>query len=917
MSTLIRRPQWTTMAAVVAALTTSAAWADDAAEQMSPSDIKAAIAAASKSGGSDDDEGSRFPKFEDVVKDLEAHEGFFTLYKPKDGDKKQDPEKLLARIPRSLLDQDMLFATSITSGGPLTGFMWSDYLIRWKVVGKYVKIITPDVRYVTKDDEPISDVIERTYNPGYLAAVRIETMTPSGDIVIDLGDLLKSDLVNVAFFGGVQSQLSSWAKIKTFPQNVLVEVDLAVGGRSGGSTVGVAYAFQKLPNERAYTPRKADPRVGYFLTVRRDWTKPANEVETVDRFINRWKLEKQDPSLELSPPKEPIVFIIEKTVPIKWRRWVREGIEEWNKAFEEIGFDRAIVVHQQTDDNEWADKDPEDARYNFFRWIVSGRAFAMGPSRTDPRTGQILDADIIFDDLMVRGWLEDFDIYAPSTALSFDPGLTAWMQAQPEVVPEPLRAALAQMGEDKTDQWVEHWRQQRGHRCGADCSFAAGMRQQVAMGQFAMMATGRSGKEIPERLIGEVIKHITAHEVGHTIGLRHNFKASSWLTMDEIRERRNQSDQPTTASVMDYNPLVFFADDDLDEVKHFTSPVLGPYDKWAVAYGYSEAGRGESAEKMLAELLARCNEPGLAYGTDEDTMSFMSPDPLTNRWDHSATPIAWAKSRVALGDKLLSDIKDWAIKEGESYDKLTRAYVMLNWERASYFRYVARLVSGQYFNRNVKGDPNGAAPLTLVDPDEQRAAVATLASTLFNDKFYNTDSELLNYLPAERWWDWTGMASPRIDFPIHDRIEWLQMFGLLNLTAPPVLQRMYDAELKSDSDNKFTVAEYLQKLNRAIFAELYDGKLGGSCSDVEPCISSIDRTMQRLYVNMMLQQASTRPAQLTSADVQSMVRYSLKDLGERIEKTLDAGGLDFATRAHLFETHSRIERTLDAEFAAR
>ncbi len=427
----------------------------DDSETQAPA--RAELAKAMKKAAGDKSSGpKRFPEFKEVIKDMKATEGLFTLYRYDPKDKNRDPEKLLAKIPARLLKEDMLFATSISRGGSFTGWMWSDHLIRWEIAGKHLKMIVPDTNYVVKKGKPISDAIKRTYNARFIATAQIVTMSGS-DPVIDLGALLKSDLADVSFMGGsIRRELSKWTKTKVFPDNILIDVDLAMSARrgggalaglfgggapaKGGTTLGVSYTFRRLPKLGSYKPRKADDRVGYFLTAQMDLTKKSEARDTFDRYINRWNLEKRDPSLELSPPKKPVTYIIEKTVPVQWRRWVRQGILEWNKAFEEIGIVDAIVVQQQTEDNEFAKYDPEDSRYNFFRWIVSGRAFAMGPSRADPRTGQILDADIIMDDAMVRVWMTDFDVFAPSTVAEFKgPGFREYVERHPELVPDALR----------------------------------------------------------------------------------------------------------------------------------------------------------------------------------------------------------------------------------------------------------------------------------------------------------------------------------------------------------------------------------------------------------------------------------------------------------------------------------------------
>lgn len=869
--------------------------------------------------GGDDAGGGRFKDAKDVLDGLEEIDGLLPLYRSKADDKKGDPEKLLCKVPKRLLGEDMLAASSIASGGQFTGWMWQDNLVRWEIADKQLKLVTPDTRYTRKKGDPLNDVIDRTYNDTFIASTPIIAMTPQGDPIIDLSELLKSDLAGVQFMGGrVKRNLSTWGAIKNFPDNTLVNVNLALGNGDGGRTVGVTYAFRRLPKLGEYSARMADPRVGYFLTAQLDWAKKPQEREMFDRMINRWRLEKRDPSLELSPPKEPIVFYIEKTVPIRWRRWVRAGIEEWNKAYEKIGYSDAIVVYQQTDDNEFANIDPEDARYNFFRWIVSGRAFAMGPSRVDPRTGQILDADIIMDESIVRAWIEDFDLLGPSAIAAMKgEGFAEYAAAYPDLVPQSLRGVVPGSAADGGEDLMAIALRQL-HENGHDvCTLATGLQQQMHFAHQAMIATG-TGKQVPEQFIGEVIKHVVTHEVGHTLGLRHNFKASSWLSLDEMKQRRDTTDEPWSASVMDYNPIMFFAGDKADQVRHFMSPAIGPYDYFAIQYGYGSPGKGQNEEQFLGEVANRSTEKELNYATDEDTVWVYSPDPSVNRWDAASNPIDYARSRSDLCGDLITKIRDWAVKENEPRYFLTQAFNSLWFERIRNFEYVSRVVGGQYFNRDNVGQENARPAFELVSAADQRAALKYLGETVFNPSYFVVDAALLNDLAPSRWSHWGSNMGVRVDFPIHERILALQSAALVNVTSPPILQRVYDAEMKCGDDDRFTAAELITTVRDMIWGASCNAPKG-KCTDAKPFVCSVTRNLQNEYLNIMLSATQLRPGQLISADLHAMIRYALRDLSGQIGAVLDKGGdkLDFASRAHLSESKSRIDRMLEAQYQAR
>lgn len=887
--------------------------------------------------------GESFPDFNAVIKDMQPIPGLMTLYRYKPDDATKDQSKLLCVIPKALLKQDMLLATSI-SRGSMMGYQWNDFLVRWEMVGKRLLLTVPDARYVETPGQPVTDAVTRTYTSSFLTALPILTMTPAGDPVVDLGAAVFSKIADVPVPAGFEPRrdLSKYTKVKVFPDNILIDVDLAVANRNGmGANVGVSYAFRRLPELKGYAPRVADERVGYFTTVRQDWATKHWERETLLRYVNRWNLKKKDPSLELSPPEKPIVFIIEKTVPLQWRRYVAEGILEWNKAFEKIGFTGAIVVQQQTDDNEFADIDPEDARYNFIRWIVTGRGFAMGPSRADPRTGQILDADIIFDDAMLRYYFDEFDVIGPGGPAAMNgPELMQFLQENPAFIPmgqtlEQVRqaaeatgtpSAMPELMRDLPPQAAAPSQQPVGtsaltlaarNRAPASCNYAVGMKHQLAMMGAAALGTP-SGKKLPERVIGMALKETVSHEVGHTLGLRHNFKASSWLGLEEIKRRR-ESGEPFTASVMDYNTIVLLPGDEIEKVKNFTTPTVGPYDNWAIEYGYKQPGKEDGDEKtMLAKIAGRSTQRELAYATDEDTMGPSSPDPMVNRWDLSEDPVSWARARIELVDALMKDVRK-SVKKDEPKHYLRGTFATLLFEKARNMQYVSRVVGGQYFSRARAGDADAKAALSLVDPKLQRDAMAMLGETIFNDNFFALDTDLLNDLPPSRWWDWASTASPRVDYPIHQTIGSLQAYALMNLCTPQVLQRVYDAELKSKADDKFTAAELIAGVRNTIWGEL-QLKDGDTFTDAKPMLSSVRRNLQKQHLQYMLANAEAQPGSLMTADLQSMVRFSLRELSDQIglllAKTASNGGvagkLDFATKAHLTEAKSQIDRVLNA-----
>ena len=981
---------------------------------------KMMVPGAKPSGGDE----KEFPDFKEVTKGMTAQEGMFTLWSYGPDKNGKDAEKLLCQIPASMLGQKFMLSTSVSGGGFFTGFPLDERVVQWEILGKQLLLIEPQTQYVVNASKEVADVVQRTYPDRIRVAVPILTKSPGGDPVINLGSLLKSDFADISWMvfrptgeeglplfgtaprggGGINASLSKWTKKKTFPHNVEIGVELAVGRFSPPGSYDkkmVHYSFWKLL-ESDYQPRVADDRIGYFLTANQDWSKPNDSRDIFNRYIDRWHLEKRDPSLKLCAPKKPIIFYIEKTVPVKYRRAVRDGILEWNKAFEKIGFLNAVVVRQQDDGNEWEHLDPEDMRYSFFRWIVTGGGFAMGPHRSNPFTGQIYDADIVFDDSMVRYFELSARRMLPSTDVDrklSDPALQAFLKQHPQwrrPTRDWERYVLGDCDDTRVRQAALQRLRQRGHHC---CDYMEGMKHQMAVA--GAMLAGQP-KEVIDRFLYEIMKEVVTHEVGHTLGLRHNFKASTIYSLDEIKKRRGTG-EATVGSVMDYNSPLFFTENGEEDL--FITPTIGPWDYWVIEYGYRPAdgtygddkedegddkktkdegkkktktekpdaksvkmkmagspsvnmdnipkeildqlppeikkmmasgdmqammaagggmpksggkpsgpsfkGAPSGEENMLRAIASRCNEPELIYGTDEDA-SFLAPDPTVCRFDVGKDPLHWARARMELVDKRMADILEWAVKDQESWYHLRGAFLTLMSEKSRVLDYVGRYVGGQYYNRNHRGDDGHTVPFTLVSPQGQREALAFIDEHLFNDKFFDVSPEVLNHLATSRWSHAGASIDNIVDFPMHDLIAAMQWSTLFDLLFPNTLRRIHDAEMKTDGSDIFTAAEYVQRLQKACWADATNIKQlnRGTWTDNKPFISSIRRSLQREYLGLVEPMVRLQPGAVLSPDLHAMVRYSLQKLSNDLDKVVKADKADFASQAHAVACKSRIDRML-------
>jgi len=896
--------------------------AADEAAKLDPTRPEATDKDEKKGDKDDKKKDDDFPKFEEVTKDHkevvgpEGATGFFPLYY------NQKTDQLLCVIPKAMLEKNFLLASSIAGGPTFAGWMWDDRVVQWHEMEKKLVMIEPDLRYKEGGKSPVADVIRRTYTDRIVTSTPIVTKRKD-DPVIDLGDVFKKDFAGIAKMFGerVEPSLSRWAKYKAFPLNVEVAVDTAVmkGEQGGGIRAQVHYSIIQLPTDNGYSAREADNRIGYFLTAVKDWTAPHDADTIFRRYIHRWDVRKAEPDKAVSDvdPEHQIVFYIEKTVPVKFRRYVREGILEWNKAFEKAGFRNAIKVEQQTD-TVHERKDPEDVRYAFFRWIVSGRPFAMGPSRANPLTGQILDADIIFDDSMARAWEMQYARFGSlGLAGEEDRELRDFLHHHPEwryvplqerLLPESTRYAGVALDMDPVV--AERLSSKHGY-----CTYAAGLSHEMAFNMAYLKSNGYADRS--DDYVGQLIKEVTSHEVGHTLGLRHNFKASSWKSLTDILSSTD-SHAPNCGSVMDYNPGMFHLDPEKQGL--FVMQTIGPYDEWAILYGYASHQGSEHKDEaaLLKSITSRVAEPGLAYGTDEDT-TFFSPDPHSNRYDNGSDVIAFARHRMEMVRRLQKNMLDWAVEDGESYAALRRAFNMLLFEYGRSAGFAARYIGGQYMNRDQKGDPNGRQPIEIVPVAKQREALDFLIETAFSDRDFQFDPELINRLAAGRWshWDSDAMDS-QLDYPIHDRIaatQWGAMFQILN---PFTLNRLYDAQLKVGADqDAITVPEVIGRISSAVWRELDDGFGVNAYTNRKPFVSSVRRSLQRQHLETMINIVLSPAGNTIAADVQSVVGLRLRELSARIGSALSgpsAGQLDEFTRAHLDESKSRIDRALEAEY---
>ena len=898
----------------------------------------------------------------------------YTLYQ-----RKKDAQ-LYAELPRTYTSKKYYIALTVASGETYAGLQGNDMYVYWRRYNKRIALMQPQMDKRASGDKGADSSVKRLFTDRLLVDMPIVTIGPGGGPVIDMDALF---VTNASRFFGSAGSVSPSARLgvfsiataKAFKSNIEVAFEVPT---SRGNLKKLHYSVSEIPTSTGYKPRVADQRVGFFTTSYSDLAK-YNDRETRVRYINRWKMEKADPKLKISPPKSPLVFYIEHTTPIRYRRWVKDGILAWNKAFENIGISDAIeVYYQDMASGAHMDKDPEDVNYNFVRWLNNDIGTAIGPSRVNPLTGQILDADIILTDGWIRHYQKQFDEMLPKIAMEgFGPETFAWLAEHPNwdprirLAPASVRHEIATeiardaskpfaghpigsvdntlIGDDQYDGLIGRTSQINGM-----CLAAEGMSFDLALMKMtmAMLAADEEDGDkkekdddenkkegdkdedkdedkneddkdkkddekkeakpkeqmldgMPESFVGPLIAHLVAHEVGHTLGLRHNFKGSSVYTFDQINGEEVKGKKQLAGSVMDYIGVNIHADGK-DNQGDYGMTGIGPYDMWAIEYGYTFGD--------TKKVLSRVAEPALVFATDEDTSG---PDPLARRYDFSNDPLDYANNQMTLTKHHRERLLTSFIKDGDSWDRVRYGYELTLSMQTRVVSMMANWIGGAHVYRDKKGDPNGRRPVEVVAADKQRKALAFVVDNSFQDAAFGLSPELTRSMGLDKWMDGGMSFTSEATWPIHDKVMGIQASSLTMLMNPTTLKRVYDNELRVPLDkDSLTLPELLTTISAAVWSEVNENPKG-KFTVRKPMISSLRRNLQREHLQRLID--LTLPGGGTSAASRTISMLAAEN-ARQILKQIDAAQMAAADRhdpyttAHLSQTKSRIEKALDADY---